>query len=271
MGSVEKWRPWLTQLVADHSTLPGYAGLKYSKNGEVFRARLTGQKDEPIDVVCRFSRYDGKGITILGRRSRATRNFGRGLRLLQVGIDTAIPLARIERASGRGPSWLVTEYVADVVDLDQIVLTLLPQLDLRASHGVKTALSEALGELFVRLEDARLYHRDLKASNILFTHWDGQNGPPRPILVDLDGLHHRRWWNRRRQWQPLIRLAASLQDYHTLSRSDFVRFLQGYLRRVGAPTTLWKAHFRRLAHMASEYAQRSRRRKLDKIDGFFGA
>lgn len=269
--SLEVWRPWLNQLVADPALLPGYSVLKYSKNGEVFRARFGGGHDQPIDVVCRFSRSDGRGASLLKRPSRAQRNLRRAVRLLHVGIDTAVPLARIERTARPRSSWLVTEFVADVVDLDQIVLSLLPQLDRRALHRVKAALSEALVELFARLYDTRLYHRDLKASNILFTYWDGRGGPVGTMLVDLDGLHHRRWWAAGRRWQPLVRVAASLRDYPALYRTDFARFLRQYLSRVGIPTAEWKAHFRRLAREAAAYAQRSQHRKSNKLDGFTGA
>ena len=270
-SSIEVWRPWLNQLVADPALLPGYSVLKYSKNGEVFRARFVGRNDKPFDVVCRFSRSDGGGATILKRPSRAQRNLRRAVRLLHVGVDTAIPLARIERTSPPGSSWLVTEFVADVVDLDQIVLTLLSHLDRKALRKVKAALSEALVDLFARLYDARLYHRDLKASNILFTHWDGREGPVGTMLVDLDGLHHRRWWNALQRWQPLVRIAASLRDYPALCRTDFARFFRLYLSRVGIPTAEWKAHFRRLAREATAYAQRSQHRKSYKLDGFTGA
>ena len=270
-SSIEVWRPWLNQLVADPALLPGYSVLKYSKNGEVFRARFVGRNDKPFDVVCRFSRSDGGGASLFKRPSHAQRNFRRAVRLLHVGVDTAIPLARFERTSPPGSSWLVTEFVADVVDLDQIVLTLLSHLDRRALRKVKAALSEALVDLFARLYDARLYHRDLKASNILFTHWDGREGTAKTLLVDLDGLHHRRWWTARRRWQPLVRIAASLRDYPALCRTDFVRFLHRYLSRVGIPTAEWKAHFRRLAREATAYAQRSQHRKSYKLDGFTGA
>ena len=245
--------------------------MKYSKSGEVFRARFAGRHDQPLDVVCRFSRSDGGGTSFLKRPSRAQRTLRRAVRLLHVGIDTAIPLARIERTAPPRSSWLVTEFVADVVDLDQIVLALLSHLDRRVLHKVKAGLSEALVELFVHLYDARLYHRDLKASNILFTHWDGLEGAPRTMLVDLDGLHHRSWWTTRRRWQPLVRLAASLRDYPTICRTDFARFLHQYLSRVGIPTADRKARFRRLAREATAYTQRSRHRKSHKLDGFTGA
>ena len=267
----EVWRPWLNQLVADPALLPGYSVLKYSKNGKVFRAQFGGGQDPPLDVVCRFSRSDGKGASFLKRSSRAQRNLRRAVRLLYVGVDTAVPLARIERTAHPRSSWLVTEFVANVVDLDQIVLSLLPHLDRRVSHKVRVALSEALVELIARLEDARLYHRDLKASNILFTHWDGLGSAAKSLLVDLDGLHHRNWWSARRRWQPLVRVAASLRDYPALCRTDFARFLRQYLSRVGISTTEWKAHYRRLAREATAYAQCSQHRKSHKLDGFTGS
>lgn len=281
LPSADVWRPWLAQLVADPSALPGYSTLKYSKSGEVFRARFAMRHGEPIDVVCRFTRSDGRRHSIFKRPSRAQRNLRRAVRLLHIGVNTAIPLARIERTTPPRSSWLVTEFVADVVDLDQISLTLLPHLERSALHKVKTGLSEALVDLFTRLDDARLYHRDLKASNILFTHWEGREGPPRTMLVDLDGLHHRRGpsllgrlvrrWNARQRWQPLVRLAASLRDYPSLGRTDFAWFLRQYLSRVGIPTGEWKAHYRRLAREATAYARRSQHRKLQKLDGFTGA
>jgi len=271
LPSADVWRPWLAQLVADPSVLPAYSTLKYSKNGEVFRARFDGGNNQPLDVVCRFNRSDGRGHSILKRPSRAQRNQRRAVRLLHVGVETAIPLARIERTTHPRSSWLVTEFVADVVDLDQIVLSLLPHLDPRALHKVKAPLSKALVELFARLYNARLYHRDLKASNILFTHWDGREGPVGTMLVDLDGLRHRRWWNARQRWQPLVRLAASLRDYPSLGRTDFARFLRQYLSRVRIPTAEWKAHYRRLTREATAYAQRSQHRKSHKLDGFTGA
>jgi len=261
----------LVQLVTDHTTLPGYVTLKYSKGGEVFRARIVGRNVKPFDVVCRFSRSEGKGFSFLKRPSRTQRNLRRAVRLLDVGVDTAIPLAQIEHTVPPGSSWLVTEFVADVVDLDQIVLTLLSHLDRRALHKTKATLSKALVELFARLDDARLYHRDLKASNILFTHWDGRGGSVGTMLVDLDGLHDRRWWNAPRRWQPLVRIAASLRDYPALRRTDFARFLHQYLSRVGIPRAEWKTHFRRLAREATAYAQRSQHRKSHKLDGFTGA
>ncbi len=275
LPTVDVWRPWLEQLVADPMTLPGYAGLKYSKSGDVFQVNFVlppYSPDNALHVVCRHTRSERGGGVLSGlRTSRASRNFHRALRLLQVGIDTPVPLAWIERTATPRSSWLVTEFVADVVDLDQMVLTLLPRMDRRAWPKARNGVVDAVVELLARLDRARLHHRDLKASNILMTKWDGRDGSPRPMLVDLDGLHPRRWWDRGRRWQPLIRLAASLRDYPGLTRTDFARFLHRYLSQIGRPKAEWKTHFRRLTREATEYVQRSQLRKTHKLDGFTGA
>ena len=297
LPSFTEWRPWLAQLVTDPAALPGYATLKYSKSGEVFRARFPGPGDPhaaTLDVACRYfpvnetqkrrktqTQKTENGCSFLRfcvsvflrffRPSRASRNLLRARRLLQVGIDTPVPLAWIERTTPPRSSWLVTEFVANVVDLDQIVLTLLPRMDRRARRKARNGVVDAVVELLARLDRAGLHHRDLKASNILMTNWEGRETRPRPMLVDLDGLHPRRWWDRRRRWQPLIRLAASLRDYPGLTRTDFARFLHRYLSQIGRPKAEWKTHFRRLTRDATEYVQRSQLRKTRKLDGFTGA
>jgi tRNA A-37 threonylcarbamoyl transferase component Bud32 len=275
LPTVDVWRPWLEQLVADPTTLPGCTGLKYSKSGDVFRVNFAlppYSLDNPLQVVSRRTRSErGGGILSSFRTSRASRNFQRALRLLQVGIDTPVPLVWIERTAPPRSSWLVTEFVADVVDLDQIVLTLLPQMDRRAWRKARNGVVDAVVELLVRLDRAGLHHRDLKASNILMTNWEGRETRLRPVLVDLDGLHPRRWWSPGERRQPLVRLAASLRDYPGLTRTDFARFLLRYLTQVGRPRAEWKTHFRRLTRDATQYLQRSQLRKTHKLDGFTGA
>ena len=93
LPTAEEWLPTLLGLASDPESLPGYESLKYSRAGEVFRAR-PALGDQRIDIVCKQSR--GTGITrrvarFLGR-SRERRNFDRALTLLRVGISTARPL-----------------------------------------------------------------------------------------------------------------------------------------------------------------------------------
>jgi hypothetical protein len=165
----------------------------------------------------------------------------------------------------------VTEYLGDVVDLDLIALTLLPQLDRERSYAAKSALIDAVVELFVRLAELDLHHRDLKASNILIADWDRPGSRPRPMLVDLDGLHPRRWWRPSERRQPLVRLAASLLDHTAVTLSDKARFLRRYLARTGDVRSNSKKRFGDLSREAVGYARRAQLRKGGKLDGHVGS
>ncbi len=70
--------------------------------------------------------------------------------------------------------------------------------------------------------------------------------------------------------QSVVRLAASLLTYTTVTRSDYCRFLRAYLVRTGWPPDAWKEHYRRLSQQANDYVRRARRRKANKLDGYAG-
>lgn len=271
----DAWRDWLGQLVTDSSGLPECKVLKYSRTSEVLRAKFVtpsrGAHPAP-EVVCKYARAGGLARQALARwrPSRARRNFDCALALLDSGIGTALPLAAIEQRRRPWGAWLVTEFLENLCDLDQIVLTELGKLDGVQAHAVKRTLIDACVELVVELERRGLHHRDLKASNILMEHWRGGERQPRAVLVDLDGIRRQRLWNPAWRRQPLVRLAASVTDYAAVNRTDFVRFLRGYFQRTGAGADSWRWEFRRLAAQATRYARASRSRKAHKLDGYNG-
>ena len=102
LPAVASLRPWLTQLTSDPAALPGHAMLKYSRDGEVFRAGLA-ISDGWLDLICRQSRGHGlrRRLATLFRSSRERRSFHGALALLEAGINTAVPLALIERRRPR--------------------------------------------------------------------------------------------------------------------------------------------------------------------------
>ena len=258
LPSAEEWCEPLSQLMEDAAGMPGAEVLKESRTDRVIRATLSFSRG-PIKVVCKQSRSKGGLRAAIARLtgSRTRQNLRRGLRLLCAGVDTALPLAIVERTDGQRAAWLVTEAIPDAVDLDQVALTLLPRLSPSRAHAVKNGLIPPLVETLRRLESHKLRHRDLKASNLLITNWDGSAGEPRIWIVDVDGLRSPWRLSPRARRQPLVRLASSLLGYRTISRCDYVRFLRIYLTDYAGEPDGWKRWFRDIGSQADIYAHRA--------------
>ena len=265
----DQWIPVLEKLVADRENLPDYTLLKYSAGGEVFRARLPfGERSVEIIAKQNRMRSLGRRVSAFLVGSRETRNFDRARTLLDLGIDTALPLVELRRRRGTGEAWLIAEYVPDLVDLDQVALGLLPKLSPEVRGRTKRMLIEAVVDLLDTLERSRLTHRDLKASNVLLRDWDGRTHAPSIVLVDLDGLRRPLVLSAGRRRKHLVRLAASLLDHSNVTRADFARLLRSYLSRRGAAPGDWRILLPQLLRQAAAYARRSRNRKADKLDGY---
>lgn len=264
---VEAWRAFLDIVVSDPTRLNGYAQLKYSQAGEVFSARWN-RSGRSIDVLVKVSRQGGLGhrMARLFRPSRARRNFDRALRLLRDDIATAKPLALIE-GGGDGLAWLISEYIGGLVDLDHIALSLLPRVERRSLRRIKDRLIDRVALLVARLFRAGWRHRDLKASNIMVTDWDGDEA--RVWLVDLDGLSLRRSRDRL-DLKPLVRLAASLQDHPGVTATDGARFLRKLLVLLEGREDRWRDVLRAIAVRAADYNRRAVRRREGKLDGYGG-
>ena len=158
----------------------------------------------------------------------------------------------------------------DAVDLDQVALALLPRLEPERQRHVKDAIIRALVDLIDRMTKRGIGHRDLKASNILLTHWDSREEPAYAWLVDLEGLRLRGVFGARR-WQPLIRLAASLRCYSSVTRTDFCRFLRDYLARTGRGRDERRRLLLGLSEETTAYLRKAQRRKTGKLDGYNGS
>lgn len=256
--SVDAWRKPLGDLIGG-TTTNRRTTLKRSKTTDLFRVSME-LGSTSIDVVCKH---------VLARgRNRTARQWECAMHLSRLRINTALPLARLERRSPTREAWMITQALPDVVDLERIASGLLLELDPGHAREVKRALTKRVVLLCRAIEDADLFHRDFKASNILVSDWDARNAEPRLWLVDLDGIHRRRFYHRDTTWRAIMRLAASVADSHGLTRTDFLRFLRAYLGARGLWSAAWKHRWRRLERSVADYNRRSLRRKRGKLDGF---
>jgi len=262
-----QWKDLLNRFLEDHSAMPGYEVLKYSRAGEVVRVEFTWPGGS-IEAVCKRARPAGfwkRVIPALARR-RARASFERGFAAMRAGVPTCLPLALLERTTAGGESWLVTRYVPGVVDLDHVLATHLNKLPGQSRRKVKRALTVALVELFDNMSRHGLHHRDMKASNIMVSNWNGAGGESRLWVLDLEGLSRPKHTIPGRRWRPLIRLAASLLYHKSVTRADYARFLRAYIKRVGFPEDSWKRYYRAIGSRAARYVQRARSRKTEKLD-----
>jgi hypothetical protein len=275
LPTISEWPTLLERLLNAPADLVDYALLKYSDSGEVFRATLDWPGGSR-PIVAKQSRPRGWLQRALGKAKfyfapaalRARRNFQRALRLLDAGINTAIPLALIEHRGAPEAAWLVSEYIDGLVDLDHVALSLLSRVEDARQRAVRNQLIECVVALLVRLEQGGWYHRDLKASNILLNNWNEPTA--QTWLLDLDGLRRRRPWEPSPDWRPLVRLVASLLHHDAITRTDFARFVQRFHVMAIGSNGGWKSAFCDIANRARTYRQQAASRRSTKLDGFGG-
>ncbi|UCE59319.1 MAG: hypothetical protein JSU63_17985 [Phycisphaerales bacterium] len=283
LPTADQWKLLLDSLIAEPSAMDAYEVLKYSATAEIVRVRFAWEARDcsdssgsdaglrqSVDAVCKRSRVVGfrQRASVMWRQSRARVSLNRTVTLLQAGISTALPLALLERRAPSPEAWFITAFVPGLVDLDHIALALLPGMEAQNVRRAKDALIEATAGLFQKMEQHKLHHRDMKASNILISGWDDPKEPVRARVIDLEGLRRRRAWTRRKRWQPLYRLAASLLGYDSVTRSDHARLLIAYLKQCGLSIDSWKQQYRLLSGRAADYTRRAKRRKSHKLDGY---
>jgi|GEM_PF-1810637 len=267
--TAEQWREWLTQLVRRPDRLPGYAVLKRSGKGHVFRVRLD-LPQYPFQVVCKRTPVRGvvRRVLQILRSSAARTQHERALGLLRARVRTALPLAYVERGLTKCEAWSVTKFVDGAVDLDRVALSELHRVPAARQRLVRDGVIESLAELFDHLEMNGIRHRDLKASNVVLTNWDQGPQLAEAWLIDLEGVRLGEGEDEAQQWRAVARLVASLMNYKSITKTDYVRFLQAILSGWGTPPSEWRNHFHVVAVAARSHLTESKRRKKGKLDGY---
>jgi hypothetical protein len=119
------------------------------------------------------------------RGSKAQRSFEAARALLGAGLATPAPVALIESAERRAPSYFVSLAQPHDFELRYFLRARNAGSEREAFPRVDgERLLDALGRLARRLHQARIWHRDLTSGNVLVT-WRG-NEEPRLDLLDLN-------------------------------------------------------------------------------------
>ena len=135
-----------------------------------------------VNIV--IKRYNIKnffyGMSRALRKTRAARSWANAHRLAVLGIETATPLAFVEKRFGpvRKESFYITAYVEGVNCAEFY-------RDQSISWGEKERVAQKITNLFGALASQKVSHGDLKASNILIAG-------DRLVLLDLDAMRQHR-------------------------------------------------------------------------------
>lgn len=178
----------------------------------------------------------------LFRSSRAKRAWKTAHDLLLRNIPTPLPVAYIERRRIRllRESFFITLKVDHAVSLRGLLLD--AASGAKGEHAaVRQALVHQTALLIRTMHDRGIWHRDLKATNILAQRAPG-NGL-KLYLTDLDSVRIKDSLIPRARIRDLARLNASLLDVPAFSLRDRLRFLHSYLNTGGARDTNLRAYW----------------------------
>ena len=193
------------------------------------RKVIVGRIETAIGPVY-VKRYNVHGLRYvlagLGAPSPAERGWAGAAALAARGFATPEVVAATEfrRFGLRGRSFLVTRAVAGVPTADERWKMILAIPDPRRRRIARRALARTLGDLFRRLHEAGIYHRDLKDVNVLVA---GPADAPRCVLLDLDQVRVPGTVSLRRRRKNVVQLERTLG--RLASATDRVRFLHAYL------------------------------------------
>ena len=164
----------------------------------------------------------------LFRRSRAKRAWKTAQGLQSRNIPTPLPIAYVERRRARvlRESFFIARKVDDSIPLSMLCRDAGAGAKGEHAAGKKTLIHRAA--VLVRMMHERgIWHRDLKAANILVQKAPGDN--PQLYLTDLDSIRFKQTVEPRERMRDLARLNVSLLTIPSISVRDRLRFLYSYL------------------------------------------
>ncbi len=160
-----------------------------------------------------------------GPKSRRIWMAAHGLTVRGVSACELLAAGERKRLGFARQCFVIMKALDDCVNLDHYVQTRLTCLEGPDLVRFKRAMAGAVGRFFAQLHDKRIYHRDLKPTNIMVRE-RGQDDW-HFILIDLDRVRFDRDVSFRRRARNLAQVASHFQ--HRLTTTDGWRCVRAYM------------------------------------------
>jgi len=254
------WQETLSRIQDDLAPPAAHVLHKSSAGSRVVQLQISLPTGESAEIICKQGRVDTVtqrlGSWLKGPKE--WREFWLGHRLRQLGLPTPLPLACMWRKAGVGhlEGRIVTAFVAHALPIDRAVR----KLDAAREGGRRSppldTLTHRMADVLRRLGDSRLYHRDLKVSNVLVSRCEDD---PQPWLIDLDGVGTEAALRGPRFRNMLARLVSSLSDSTDLGTTQYLRALKQLAYRGGPTKGAWKSEWNCIQSDAARLESKQRR------------
>lgn len=206
--------PELNKIIVSPDASLSFPNTKILKKGKSSTVWLTSAGSHKLVI----KRYNIKGIFHAlkrsARRSRAAISWKSAHILQSHGIMTAQPIAMIEKRFGllRRHAWFISEYL-EGLDASHLFR------DEKLSFDETSAEVHHIVKLFEQLRDYKIFHGDMKATNIFFTNTG-------TVLIDLDSLkqYHSQFFFKRLHRRDVSRFIKNWESV-PLIHALFVRLL----------------------------------------------
>ncbi len=215
------------EVLDEHRKTLAAAGPRVLKDSPKSRLTVYDRPSGGRLVVKQHKSGGASGLLeVLTRGSRLRREWVNANGLAVRGHKTPLPLALVED----GPpwnrnAWLICEYLTDAQPLDEFLRDRFGGKPDSFSHKDKAQVLRALAGEIRRLHDGKIYHKDMKANNIMVLQ--GEEGVSF-FFLDLDRVRFDRELDEAEIAAALAALNAAVPNF--ISLSDRMLFYRAYRR-----------------------------------------
>lgn len=251
------WQETLARIQDDLAKPAAQLLHKSSAGSRVIQLRINRPAGEPAEIICKQGRVDtmAQRLGSWFKGPKEWREFWLGHRLRQIGLPTPLPLACMWRPAGfcHLEGRIVTAFVANALPIDRAVRKLDAAREGRRRSPPLDILTHRMAGVLRTLGDNKLYHRDLKVSNVLVSNCEDD---PQPWLIDLDGVGTEAMPRGSRFRNMLARLVSSLSESTDLGATQHLRALKQLADRTKGA---WKAEWNEIQSAAARLERKQRR------------